>query len=83
MNTKGNHMQDMVKIIKGAEPPNARGARRWPLAAMEVGDSFITDIGDYDKLAGTFHRLKPKRFVRRTMPDPVTGGKVVQVWRVE
>lgn len=63
-------------------PTNASGGRphKYPFREMEVGDSFLVEPLDGDKLrnyASQFSRAKGARFVTRKQPD---GS--VRCWRV-
>ena len=75
----------MVKIDKGVPMPPAFHylRRKYPLADMEVGDSFFT-AGAKTNFFGSYtsrHKKFGKKFTTRAVvEDGVTG---VRVWRVE
>lgn len=79
-----------IQIEKGIPVPSRQGGRgkaKYPLADMEVGDSFFVPWGESElktrstlsNAISAFHlRNKPKRFTSRK--DPAGCG--VRVWRI-
>ena len=57
-------------------------ARIYPLAEMEVGDSFALPKEEATRVSAamSYRGLKPKRFARRMVIE--NGVKVVRVWRI-
>lgn len=71
-------MKEPFKIDKGI--PLDKERRKYPLPAMEVGDSFFVAGGSSQTIGGSFAAQRPKKFAVRTVTE--NGVKGVRVWRV-
>lgn len=74
-----------IKVEKGIPLPAAgSGVAKYPLADMEIGDSFFTPTegkGNAMNRVATVSRLhKPKKFTHRTREE--NGVKGVRCWRI-
>lgn len=71
----------MIQIDKHVPLPPSNGIGRpvkWPLADMEVGDSFIFPLRSRGNIAAKGLRFKPKRFTIRKISETEA-----RIWRVE
>ena len=75
----------MYKISKKHAMPDQRGTRKYPWAALEVGDSFFVPIVDLPRGVASLNAPRPRlkngfKIARRTVTEK--GVKGVRVWRV-
>lgn len=61
--------------------PKSKGACKYPLHQMEVGDSFFIGGTKSRSINSFFKKLRPKRFTTRRVVENETSG--VRVWRFE
>lgn len=74
-------MPVIAKIEKGIPVPAHHPSTKFPLAVMEIGDSFFVVGVTIVSLHQGFRRHRPKRFISRTVVEE--GVRGVRVWRVE
>lgn len=68
------------KIEKGIPMP-VRHTKKYPLEAMEIGDSFFVERATSQSMGGIFALHRPKKFsVRKRVENNVSG---IRVWRVK
>lgn len=69
-----------IKIDKGIPAPD-RSRAKYPLAAMELGDSFFVPGKTAALVGASFARHAPKKFAARGVTE--NGVKGVRVWRIK
>jgi len=74
-------MEKTIKIEKNIPIPAARAGRasKYPLADMEVGDSFSFPASRLTSVASMVHQCSKKTNAKFTM----RGGEINRCWRVE
>lgn len=74
-------MPSKVMIEKGVPAPSFHQSMKYPLAAMELGDSFFAVGVTARSLHQCMRRHRPKRYIARKVVE--AGVRGIRVWRVE
>ena len=75
------------KIEKNIPIPPSHKSSHFPLADMEIGDSFLISLSKVAAIRNAITRLQKKskdyKFVTRTVSGRGRKGKQLRIWRVD